>query len=101
MTRGFARTLARAGFLALVPDVPGFRALELRGADARGLADDLAFLRSDARLRAGARVGYAAFSFATGPTLIAAMQPDVRDEVDFVVCVGGHFDATRRDSSPT
>ena len=36
--------------------------------------------------------GLAAFSFAVGPTVMAAMRPKVREQVDFLVGVGGYYD---------
>ena len=36
--------------------------------------------------------GLGAFSFAVGPTLIAALQPEIRERADFVLAVGGYYD---------
>ena len=40
-------------------------------------------------------VGIGAFSFAVGPTLIAALDSRVAERVDFVVGVGGYYDLRR------
>ena len=36
-------------------------------------------------------VGIAGFSYGAGPVLLAALQPDIRDRVDFVLAVGGYY----------
>ena len=37
------------------------------------------------------RVGIAGFSYGAGPVLLAALEPDIRDKVDFVVTLGGYY----------
>ena len=85
----FADTLAKAGFQVLIPEMPRMRRLELRAADARIVADAVRHLgEADSR-----RVGIAAISFAVGPALLAAMEPDAAGHVDYVAGIGGYYDA--------
>ena len=89
--RALARTLARAGFLVYVPDLE-LRFLRVSSRDVAALADALTFLRRRPALPDAASAGFMAFSFATGPTLVAALGDGAGAQADFVVSVGGYFD---------
>ena len=86
-----ARTLARSGFTVLVPDIPGFRSFRLSAADVRRIADayDYFSKRPD---QTDSGTGICAISFAVGPAVLAALQPDTRDRVSFIIGVGGYQD---------
>lgn len=73
----------------------GFRELRIRPRDARAVADAFAHLASRPELSPGGRAGIAAFSYGTGPAILAAMQPDISERVRFVVGVGGYYDLAR------
>lgn len=88
----FAGALARSGFLVLVPEIGTLRELKVRPDDARSVSDAFLYLRSRPELHKSCRTGIVAFSYATGPAVLAAMQPELQDEVDFVLAVGGYFD---------
>ncbi|WP_305042502.1 alpha/beta hydrolase family protein [Geoalkalibacter sp.] len=88
----FARSLARARFVVLVPDLESIRLLEVRGENADEIAAAFRWFRGRSDLVPHERFGMMAFSYAVGPTLIAAMQPAPAEEVDFVVGVGGYYD---------
>ena len=87
-----ARTLARARFLVMVPELPGLRALQVRAGDARSVADAFAYLVSRPGFPAQGRAGIGAFSYAVGPAVLAALEPDILERVDFVLGVGGYYD---------
>ena len=91
----FAGTLARAGFAVLAPEIPGFRQLRVRPADAREIADAFAYLSGRPELAPGGRAGMFAFSYSVGPTVLAALEPDVRERVHFVFGLGGYHDLPR------
>lgn len=91
----FAQTLARAGFAVLVPDMAGFRDLAIHPRDAREVADAFAYLVSRPELAPEGRAGMAAFSYAVGPAVLAALELDIRERVRFIVGVGGYHDLTR------
>ena len=88
----FAKTLARAQFAVLAPELPGFRQLTIQPSDARVVADAFAWLTRRPELAPNGRAGFSAFSYAVGPTLLAALEPDIRERVRFVVAVGGYHD---------
>lgn len=87
-----ASSLARARFSVLVPEMAGFRRLRVDPADAREVADALAHIAADPVLAPQGRVGVAAISYAVGPALLAALEPDVRATTKFIVGVGGFYD---------
>ncbi len=88
----FARTLARARFLVLVPDIPSLRRLQVKPANIGQVADAVSYLASGKDFPPPERIGAGAFSYAVGPVLLAAQRPAVADEMDFVVGVGGYYD---------
>jgi pimeloyl-ACP methyl ester carboxylesterase len=87
----FAGALARSGFLVLVPALPGEEPLRVSAADAGAVADAVRFLTGE---HAFPTAGLAALSYAAGPTLAAALEPDLRERVGFVVAIGGYHDIT-------
>lgn len=91
----FATTLARAGFAVLAPEMPGFRQMRVRPADAREIADAFSYLAGRPELSPGGRAGMFAFSYAVGPAVLAALEDDIRERVRFVVGLGGYHDLPR------
>ena len=87
-----ATSLARARFLVLVPDLAGSRAEEIQLDDARTIADGAIFLAESDLLPAGHDVGVAAISYAVGLALLASLEPDAGDKIDFLVGLGGYHD---------
>jgi len=87
--QAFARTLARAGFVVLVPELPEVRQLRLSRADADRVA---AALRQLHQWQPTAPLGVAAISYAVAPAIIAALQDDVAPTIAFVAGVGGYRD---------
>jgi dienelactone hydrolase len=85
-----AKDLARAGFLVLVPDIPGMKTLRLRISDAEDILESFRYLISlgDAKPR-GAMVG---ISYGAGPVLLAAADARIRDQVSVVATFGGYYD---------
>jgi pimeloyl-ACP methyl ester carboxylesterase len=88
----FATTLARARFVVLVPDLPGLRALRVQAEDAQGVMDAFIHLLSRPEIPIRGRAGIGAFSYAVGPVVLAALEPAIRERVDFVLGVGGYYD---------
>jgi acetyl esterase/lipase len=86
-----ANTLARLGFTVLVPDMPGVRSFRMRSGDAREVADSFAWLASRQALAPPGHIGIAGFSYGAGPVLLAALQPDIRNRVRFILAVGGYY----------
>ena len=86
-----ANTLARLDFTVLVPDMPGVRHYRMRSSDVREVADTFAWLASHPALAPSGHIGIAGFSYGAGPVLLAALQPDIRDRVHFLLAVGGYY----------
>ena len=91
----FANTLARGGFAVLVPEIEGFRQLRMRPSDAHAIADAFAYQVSRPELASNGRAGMVAFSYLVGSALLAALQDDIRQQVRFVVGLGGYYDLPR------
>lgn len=91
----FAHTLARARFAVFAPELAGFRELRIRPADAREVADAFAYLASRPDLAPGGRAGIGGFSYALGPAVLAALAPDIRERVRFILGVGGYYNLPR------
>lgn len=88
----FATTLARVRFLVLVPDLPNLRAHRTQAEDAQGVAGAFSQLLSRPEFPARGPAGIGAFSYAVGPAVLAALDPELRARVDFVLGVGGYYD---------
>ena len=86
-----ARTLTRARFTVLVPDIPGFRSYQLRSGDVDEIADAVRYLGARPGI-AGRPVGIFAISYAVAPAVLASLRPDIREKARFVVGVGGYYD---------
>lgn len=91
----FANSLARSRFNVLVPELENLKALKITPADVDEIADHFSYLASRKDLSPGGRVGMAAVSYIVGPALLAAMQARIRDQVRFVVSIGGYYDLER------
>jgi dipeptidyl aminopeptidase/acylaminoacyl peptidase len=87
-----ADLLARSGFIVLTPDFQGFKSLTVRTSDVEELVASIRYLAGRREDGAPGRVGLIAFSYGAGPTVIAAADLRVRDQVQFVVSFGGYYD---------
>jgi len=90
--QAFARSLARGGFAVLVPDLEGFRTLKLSSGDIAGTADAFAWLSAREDLAPGGRAGIFSFSYASGPAILASLDPRIAGRVRFIMAVGGYYD---------
>ena len=88
----FAKSLARAQFLVLVPDIANTRALKVSAADGAFIADAIEELAQRAAGGGESSVGLVAISYAVGPALLAATQPPAGRHVRFIVAIGGYYD---------
>jgi pimeloyl-ACP methyl ester carboxylesterase len=86
----FASALAGVGYRVLVPDVPNFQAQRVAASDSAVLADSVRYLL--VRQNDRGSVGIAAISYAAGPAVIAALDPDIAGRVSAVAAIGGYFD---------
>ena len=86
----FANSLARARFAVLVPDFESFKSLKVNSDDIRRTADAFAWLAARPDLAPGGRAGIFSFSYASGPAILAALQPQAAGRVAFIMAVGGY-----------
>lgn len=84
-----AESLARVGFLVLVPDLPAARRLSADAADADAVAAAVRALPETP-----GPAGIAAISYAAGPALLAALRPGVASRLDFIATLGAYHDTT-------
>lgn len=91
----FARAMARARFAVLVPELAGLRQLRVSGGDVTEVRDAFAWLVQQPELAPSGRAGLAAFSYAAGPAILAALDAKIRDQVGFVFAVGPYYDLRR------
>ena len=88
----FATALARANFAVLVPDLVDVRELKVGARDIREIADGFSYLASRPELTPQGCAGMAAPSYSLGPTVLAALEPDIRDQVHFILGIGCYYD---------
>lgn len=92
--KSFARSLARTGFMVLVPDLPDMKNYRLG-------FDDVADLRSCYRFARAlpetdtVRIGVFGFSFGAGPVLISIADSAVAPPLKFAFVFGGYYNLKR------
>jgi dienelactone hydrolase len=79
-----SEALAQTGYAVYVPDFVEMKRLHLRPEEAANIKTVFRAI--------GRQAGIACFSYGCGPTLIAAADPEIRDQVRFAVAFGGYFD---------
>jgi acetyl esterase/lipase len=87
-----AKTLARLRFTVLMPDIEGLRRYQVRGRDVEAVVDAFRYMSFQPALAPQGRIGIAGFSYGAGPVLLAALQPDIQQQVRFILAMGGYYD---------
>ncbi|MCH8055533.1 MAG: hypothetical protein IH857_05200, partial [Deltaproteobacteria bacterium] len=88
----FAYSLARSGFVVLVPELKGMKSFRVLLSDADDIVASFRYLISLREIVDEEKMGLLGFSYGAGPTLIAAADPLIRDQVKFLVSFGGYYD---------
>ncbi len=88
----FAHSLARAGFAVLVPDLKGMKSFRIFFSDVDDIVASFRYLVSLKEIVDEKKMGLMGFSYAAGPTFMAAADPSIRDQVKFLVSFGGYYD---------
>jgi hypothetical protein len=88
----FAAALASTRFVVLVPDLVGLRQLKLRAVAARDIADAVLYMQATPGLAPNNRIGIVSLSVASGPALLAAAEPRIRERLGFILAIGGYYD---------
>ena len=86
-----ANELAACGFAVLVPELDGLKSLRLEMEESDDIVAAFRFLLSMNEVD-DTRSGLFGISFAAGPTLKAATDVSIREQVKFVVSFGGYYD---------
>jgi len=82
-----AQSLARTGFLVLVPDLPAARRLSVSASDAETIVAAVLALPV-----LPGPAGLAAISYAAGPAMLAALDARVAPRLDFIATLGAYHD---------
>jgi acetyl esterase/lipase len=90
----FAQALARLGVVVMMPNTRGMLEEKLTFDEVDALRASLNVLREQPDVDP-ARIGFVGLSASGGLSIVAAAQPDLRDEVRFVNSFGSYFDATQ------
>jgi dienelactone hydrolase len=88
----FAQSLARVGFVVLVPELKGMKSFRILFSDVDDIVASVRHLASLKDIVDDKKLGLMGFSYAAGPTIMAAADPSLRDQVKFVVSFGGYYD---------
>lgn len=87
-----ANTLARLRFAVLVPEVAGLRRFHTRASDVRVMADAFRYLVAQPELAPQGRAGFGGFSYGVGIVLLASLEPDISEKVEYLLGFGGYHD---------
>jgi dienelactone hydrolase len=91
----FARSLASVGLGTVTPDVPILSEFAV-GPGATDLIESItAWVAAQEDLSGGDAVGLVGISFSGGLAIVAAGRESIRDQVAFVLSIGGHGDLLR------
>lgn len=88
----FAYSLARAGFVVFVPDLKGMKSFRILFSDVDDIVASFRHLASLKDIVDETKMGLMGFSYAAGPTIMAAADPALQSRVKFVVSFGGYYD---------
>src|SRR3989338_1652298 len=88
----FAHSLARSGFVVLVPELRVMKAFRIRFEDVDDIVASFRFLASRKEIVDESKIGLLGFSYGAGPTLMAAAHPSIHHQVKFLVSFGGYYD---------
>ncbi len=88
----FARSLARAGFVVLVPELRGMKSFRILFSDVDDIVASFQYLASRKEIVDERKMGLMGFSYGAGPTFMAAADPSVRHQAKFLVSFGGYYD---------
>ena len=88
----FAHSLARSGFVVLVPELKGMKSFRILFSDVDDIVASVHHLLALKDIVDETKIGIMGFSYAAGPTIMAAADPTLRNRVKFVVSFGGYYD---------
>lgn len=86
-----AKTLARAGFVVLVPAFERMKEFKVGPKDIEEIVESFQYLLT-LPCTLPQKAGMIGFSYGAGPTLLAATRPEIKSKVKFLVSFGGYYD---------
>ncbi|ACM22096.1 hypothetical protein Geob_3758 [Geotalea daltonii FRC-32] len=93
--QALAMSMARARFAVLVPDLQGFRSLQIGSRDTEDVTRCFYWLATQQDLAPNGRAGLCGISYACGPAVLAALDPLIAQRVRFIMTIGGYYDLVR------
>lgn len=88
----FAESLARVGFIVMVPDIEGVKPRTVGFSSIKDIIASFEYLLSEVKNIDKEKGGIFAFSFGAGPALIASADSKIKDYVKFIFLLGGYYD---------
>ena len=86
----FSDALARAGYVALVPDFVNLKEFRVRPSDVDEFVGSYEYLETHARVDPD-RIGLFGFSYAGGLAVLSASDPRIAERVRFCFLLGGYY----------
>lgn len=87
----FARSLARCGFVVLVPELQGMKSFRVLLSDVDDIVASFRYLSSLEQVDRK-KMGLLGFSYGAGPTFLAAAHSSIRGQVKFLTSFGGYYE---------
>jgi dienelactone hydrolase len=88
----FAHSLARSGFVVMVPELKGMKSFRILFSDVDDIVASFRYLATRKEIVDESKMGLMGFSYGAGPTFMAAVDPSIRHQVKFLVSFGGYYD---------
>ena len=91
----FAREIARTGVTVVTPELPGLVQFRITSALTDSIEQAAGWLATQSGLAPTGKIGLIGASFSGGLSIVAAGRPSLRDQLLYVVSLGGHHDLPR------
>ena len=88
----FAHSLARSGFVVMIPELKGMKSFRILFSDVDDIVASFRYLATRKEIVDESKMGLMGFSYGAGPTFMAAVDPSIRYQVKFLVSFGGYYD---------
>jgi acetyl esterase/lipase len=85
-----SETIARLGYVVFIPELPDLMRGVVQPGEIEGIIEAFRFLKGHPRVQAES-IGILGFSIGGGLALVAASDPELRDDVELVGSFGGHY----------
>lgn len=89
--QSFAISCAESGFLVVAPDIIEFRRFQITPNAVELISKLVQALPTIVPAESLRNTGLLGISYGGGPVLVAASRKEVKDKIQFIVCIGGYF----------